>query len=185
MLFDKVMETTKRLQMSFGEEIRWKFKTPKTTAILTFRSGTHQMIEAAARLGLLYPAIPRRLSCNSEFTSFWTDPHHCFILNEVLTWARDASSIAASFLRDGKLSQEEIRGIVDSQLPHANWNGRSVTYAPWKPEARGLLLAIRLFDEGGIELPSILRDIRDWFRDDGWDEYGKPMNGIKRSEDFS
>lgn len=170
---DQLMETTRG-----GAPISLKNRTlkilgaTKATNRIEFANCAHELIKTASWLGLLYPAIPRTIPAGNNGAEFWVDPSHASTLENVRSLAADLSELYEFSIRKGFLTKGEVRHVIDSMLPHANWNGSSVTYTTWKPEIRGLLLSIKLLEAKQNELPKILKDIQFWIREDGWDEWG-------------
>jgi hypothetical protein len=158
---------------SFGEWIKWKFGHQKTVAILIIRSAIHQVIVACCRLYDLYPAIPINVKNKQDLIRFWLDPHHRFILNNIDNLLTDGDFCATEYINKGVLSLVEVRQIIDTELPHASWGGIVETYSIFKPELKGLLLAINLLLADGKKLPQLLLKIKEWIFEDGWDEYGR------------
>jgi hypothetical protein len=170
---DQLMGTTQRgAPISLKDRIFKVLGVPKSANRIEFANCAHELIKAASGLGLLYPAIPRTIPAGNNGAEFWVDSSHASALKNVKALAADLSELYEFSIRKGFLTKGEVRHAIDAMLPHANWNGRSVTYSTWKPEIRGLLLSIKLLEAKQNELPKILKDIRFWIREDGWDEWG-------------
>ena len=174
LLSDIPHERTERsVSMSFGEWIRWKAGHRRTTDRLLIRTAVHELVRVCCRLGQLYPAVPRGLRTRDDVQRFWRDPHHRFVLDDVEFVARDASFIVEDQLRKHNLGKDELRHIVDRELPHAFWVGLGIaTYSPGKPEIRGILLALALLRARGSDIPNLLLELEQWFQEEGWAHYG-------------
>ena len=160
------------ITIKLGEWIRWKFGHKKTEEILILRSGVHQVFSKCANLCDLYPAIPYNLNNEGQLKKFWTNREHEFLLGNILGWMRDVEYIANKFFNKGTLTRGEIRKIIDEELPHASWEGRIKTYNIMQPEFRGFLLAVMIINLTSYKIPTLMRQIQQWLKEDGWDEYG-------------
>lgn len=164
------------LTMTWREWLFWKLGYSDTVRRLTLRSAIHQVIYHSVRLAERYPAIPHGLSSPDDVQRFWKDPEDQFVLDVVWRWIEDAGHIAAQSIEEGQLSQTDVRSLFERELPHAQWEGLIETYTVWKPEIRGLLLAIELGRARGRKLPKLFADFLSWLREQGYNRLGKSQS---------
>lgn len=161
------------LTMTWREWLLWKLGYSDTINRLTLRSAIHQVIYHSVRLAERYPAIPLGLSSPDEVRRFWKDPEDQFVLNAVWRWIEDAGYIAERSTGQGQLSQTEVRSLFERELPKVQSTWLVETYRVWKPEIRGLLLALELGRVQGRSLPGLFADFLIWMQEQGYNKVGK------------
>lgn len=162
----------KSAQVSIMERIQLKLGNEKTKAILALRSGMHQLLIQCVNLCDLYPAIPYNLKTAKNLEAFWLNPEDKFVLDSIFRWMSDVDEIAKVSFDNGFITRGDIRKVIDDELPHASWNGVTTTYSIMRPEFRGLLLSIMLLEAKKCDIPNLIKQVKLWLREDGWDEYG-------------